>query len=492
MAKGQATSFSGLAPGIALVLLASLGLFHQLARDQRFHPDEAFFMTFARAAAVNGDWLLPGALDKPPLSIYFSALSMVAVGNTADAAGVLQLDTRLGEFAGRLPNALLGILLAALMLRLAWRVCGNASAGMLAGLLTATSPVALAYGASAFTDMSLVFCSVAALYCGLARHWGRAGIALGLAFWCKQQAVFAVAFLLLLWLASGAKRSDGMRLGLPLCVLAAGLLLWDGARQETSIFLQAAANNQPANGLADPALWFGRLREWLGMGAWLLGPPGLTVSIVAVALSSLLRRQRPAKAGRSFQFERLMFLAVLAYLGTHTILNFNLYPRYLVLIAPLLILMVAGRLAAVFARIRIGKILVLCTVAMVLAGTVYTLGTSSPFDEARVGLDRLAAHLNAKPVATVIYDPWLGWELGYYLGQWHNKRRVHYPTAEAMVAGATALEEAGARYLVAPTDKPYQSWLTALVDAGFQVSEDYRRDRFAVFRLIPPSPNTGG
>ena len=77
---------------IALVLLATFTLIHQLTADLRFHPDEAFFMAFARGAAVNGDWLLPGALDKPPLALYFSALSMVAVGNTADDAGVLHLD----------------------------------------------------------------------------------------------------------------------------------------------------------------------------------------------------------------------------------------------------------------------------------------------------------------------------------------------------------------------------------------------------------------
>ena len=48
----------------------------------------------------------------------------------------------------------------------------------------------------------------------------------------------------------------------------------------------------------------------------------------------------------------------------------------------------------------------------------------------RLALMRLARHLNGKPVATVIYDPWLGWELGYYLGVWHDKRRVHYPDAD--------------------------------------------------------------
>jgi hypothetical protein len=52
------------------ILLLGIGLrFHALARDMRFHPDEALFATFARAAAVKGDWLLHGSLDKTPLPV---------------------------------------------------------------------------------------------------------------------------------------------------------------------------------------------------------------------------------------------------------------------------------------------------------------------------------------------------------------------------------------------------------------------------------------
>ena len=132
-----------------VVLLASLLQFHQLGRDTRFHPDEAHFMTFARGAAVNGDWMLPGALDKPPITIYFSASGMVAFGIVADADGVLHLDPLAGEFAARVPNIMMAIMLAALMMRLSWRSCRDEGVAMLAGLLTATSSALLAFGATA-------------------------------------------------------------------------------------------------------------------------------------------------------------------------------------------------------------------------------------------------------------------------------------------------------------------------------------------------------
>ena len=271
MAEKARRRFGRLAAPLLLLLFTSFTQFHQLGRDWRFLPDEAFFMTFARNAAVNGDWLLPGPLDKPPLSIYLSALSMVVVGVTADAGAVLQLDARQGEFAGRLPNALLAIMLAALMMRLAWRLHRCRWTAIFAGMLTAASPFLLAYGASAFTDMSLLMCSAAALYLALTGRWMPAGVALGLAFWCKQQALLFFPLIALIMLARRAGPRGWLRACLALGVGCAALLIWDGARLEASIFLQAAVNNAPEAWLAAPPQWLGRLGAWLERGFWLLG-----------------------------------------------------------------------------------------------------------------------------------------------------------------------------------------------------------------------------
>ena len=89
-------------------------------------------------------------------------------------------------------------------------------------------------------------------------------------------------------------------------------------------------------------------------------------------------------------------------------------------------------------------------------------------------------------MARVIYAPWLGWELDYYLGVWSDKRRVHFPTAEALAAGALALHERGERYFAAPENQPYAAWLGALERAGFGSELDYQRDGFVVYRLSPP------
>lgn len=447
-------------------------------------------MTFARGGAVNGDWLLPGSLDKPPLSIYFSALSMVAVGLVADADGVLHLDPRIGEFAGRLPNACLALLLTALMMRLAWRVYQCRWAALFAGLLAATSPYLLAYGASAFTDVSLLFWSMAALYFALTGRWALAGAGLGLAFWGKQQAAFIAPLIVMILLARGGRRQDWRRLGLTLAVFCAALLVWDGARPEASIFAQAAANNSPAAWLVEPWRWLGRLADWLGLGLWLLGPPLLTsLLLLGAAIASAQRMGAGAARNQARPVEGALLLYIIGYLGAHVLFQFNFYDRYLLLILPPLLLLVAGQLARLPLDGGRGRGLRWSLVALLAAGGLWTLRTDLPIGGDRgayTGIDALAAQLNAKPTAAVIYNPWLGWELAYYLGQWQDKRLAHYPTAEALVAGALALDEIGARYFVAPIDQPHEAWLAALRGAGFGLQVDYERDRFIVYRLAVP------
>lgn len=475
-----------LAASAAIILLAGLLQFHLLTRDSRFHSDEAFFMTFARGAAIKGDWLLSGSLDKPPLSIYLSALSMMAVGVSVDGTGVLQLDVYAGEFAGALPNVMLALLFTALMMRLAWQRYRDWTSALFAGLLSATSPCLASYGASAFTDMSLLFFALAAFYFAGSRRcpwkWAGAALALGLAFWSKQQAIFVAALLALLLIRGRTDWRAWLRFALPLGAALLALLAWDAARPEASIFLQAAVNNAPDQLLAPPASWPQRLAHLLGASLWLLGPPGLSLLLLAGAA---LAAYRHADLLRS---DRGLAAAIGVYLVIHLVFGFRLYDRFLLLLLPLIILLVARGLAAL-GEIHARRRPRLLVVAAVLLGAAGTFSGQTPLTSGRgtvAGIDELADHLNSKPVATVIYDRWLGWQLDYYLGPWHDKRRVYHPAPDALVADALSLDEVGARYFVSPLGHPYERWVDALHDAGFAVAVDYRSDHFIAFRLLPP------
>jgi hypothetical protein len=121
--------------------------------------------------------------------------------------------------------------------------------------------------------------------------------------------------------------------------------------------------------------------------------------------------------------------------------------------------------------------------AFIAATGTYDIGGD---DGQHDGIDVLADYLNSKPIAAVIYDHWLDWELDYYMGEWTNKRRVYYPTPQQLVEGALQLEETGVRYFVAPVDENITEWLNALAAADFAISLDYESANFRVFALVPP------
>jgi len=183
----------------------------------------------------------------------------------------------------------------------------------------------------------------------------------------------------------------------------------------------------------------------------------------------------------------LLLLWVIGYLLVHIILTVGVYDRYLLLLVFPLALLIAQALV----RLLPGRTLMIAGVLALLlsAPALQAAGHRLPVggdSGRRDGIDQLATYLNQLPVAAVVYDPWLGWELGYYLGPWTSLRRVHYPTPEALIADALLLPETGTRYFVAPVERDVSSWLAALAEAGFRPLEVWRLPRFVVWALTPP------
>jgi hypothetical protein len=98
-------------------------------------------------------------------------------------------------------------------------------------------------------------------------------------------------------------------------------------------------------------------------------------------------------------------------------------------------------------------------------------------------MDELGAYLDTKPLGTIVYDHWLGWELGYYLGTWSDKRLTYYPDPMALAADARLQPDPAPRYFVAPIDIRVEDWLNALRDAGFEVHLDYQMERQVVYQI---------
>ncbi|HLV37105.1 MAG TPA: glycosyltransferase family 39 protein, partial [Spirillospora sp.] len=177
---------------LLVVLLGAWLRFHALVQDIRFQPDEAWFSTFARAAALNGDWWLRGPLDKPPLAIYANALAQVFIGDS--------------EFAARVPGTFAGILLLPVMFAAAQAWYGaprRVPLSLTVLILAALSPYAIAFSATAYTDTPMLLGLGLALALAGRSQWGWSGVWLGLAFACKQQALFYLPLLLMLGWSAG-------------------------------------------------------------------------------------------------------------------------------------------------------------------------------------------------------------------------------------------------------------------------------------------------
>jgi 4-amino-4-deoxy-L-arabinose transferase-like glycosyltransferase len=483
---------------LTALLLAALFRFHALGGDMRFHPDEALFATFARSAAVHGDWMLPGALDKTPLSMYISALGLHFGAAYMTGSDIIAVDLRPGEFAARLPHTLIGLMLVALIYPLAATLYPRQRRlPVVAILLAALSPYLIVFSATAFTDMLMLTLMSAALLAAARERPAWSGWLLALSIAAKQQGVFYLPLILgALWLRGGLSGRSTQRFGLALAAGIGLLLAWDAARPGTSVFALAAAHNDPERLLVTPAEWLPRLGTWLDHTGWLLGPPLITAGLVVAGLAVWLYG-RGASHGRA---DRLLWGYIFGYAALHWLAAFNTYDRYLLPLVPLAAI-VCGRgvlwLWELSASHRMRRfllaVLILCMPVLIAGAYQAARGGTEIAREGREFIDSgdiiaLVDHLNAKPLGAIIYDHWLGWELGYYLGAWTDKRRVYYPAPGALAADARRNPDLAPRYLVAPAGVAVEPWLQALAEADFAINPEDNNTGFIIYRLIPPRP----
>jgi len=478
---------------LVIVLIGAWLRWHTLAADFRLHPDEALFSTFARGAVLNGEWMLPGALDKPPLSIYAIAVSSLPFVETRPD-GLPDLRLRTGETAARLPSTLASIVSIALIYTIARRLYRDEQTALLAAALLAFSPFAVAFSATAFTDGLMFFWLLVSLWTLATGRWSWGRVALALAFASKQQAVLYLPLLLaigILRLSFTWRKLAGFTLTFVAGVLL--LLAWDTLRaQPAGIFALAIANNDPARFIRGDEL-IPRLVQWLSnANAWFTPA---TIIFVILGIGSVLLRaiRQPRRFGSALDLALLGYVAI--YFLMHWLIAFNTYDRYLLPLLPLVTLLAARGGIAFWDwwRVRLpGN-------EISLAGLIclaVIAGSARDAAEGRInvgadrgehqGIDRVAAYLDALPLGAIIYDHWFGWELDYYLGEWTNKRRVYYPTADALTRDALRQPDPAPRYFVAASDQPHSSWIEALENAGFAPELVYQEARFLIYELTPP------
>ncbi|MBC7870222.1 MAG: hypothetical protein H7Y09_05235 [Chitinophagaceae bacterium] len=265
-------------------------------------------------------------------------------------------------------------------------------------------------------------------------------------------------------------------------------MLWDKARGETSIFALAAVNNNPGRIFAAKEEWLPRLSAWLSDSAAIFGTGGLTLGFVIIAGVALLKNMQRG--------DLLIALYIVSYGLLHWLAAFNIYDRYLLPLVPLLAIL-AGRGIASGAnwsgdRIKHipNAIFCACVILAILALSIMSLRVADTIHHANeadsTGILALADFLNDKPLGTIIYDHWLGWEMGYYMGAWTDKRRVYYPAPEIQAEDALRNPDPATRYLIAPINKNALVWVKMMEKQGFRAVLAYHCGGFVAYALIPP------
>ncbi|HRF95896.1 MAG TPA: hypothetical protein PLZ51_11905, partial [Aggregatilineales bacterium] len=322
--------------------------------------------------------------------------------------------------------------------------------------------------ASAFTD-SLMLMWVMGSWLAMERRQSfLSGFLLMVGFATKPQAIFFLPLLMMrgLW---GHPPKNWLRFAVGMIIPLISLLVWDANRGTTSIFA-LGQYNYPTQGLiTEPSDWVYRAMMWLYYLIYGINPILIILGIVMIfarafliiPISSLRHRQTQLK---SSNLTRLLWGYVILYNLLHILIGIPMYDRYVLLIIPFI---------AILLRRHIGFLAILGVIPMaifVYFDVTLEMGRDGYPVDSDGSIITLADEINALPFGAIVYDHWRGWELGYYLGAWSDKRRVYYPDPITQAQDSLNNPEKWTRYLVAPVNEYYEDWILAMQDVGYTVS----------------------
>ncbi len=505
------------------ILLLGFALRAAPLLQNRFHPDEALYATFARLIASGRDPMLSTVVvDKPPLPFYLMAASMSAFGGT--------------EFAARLPTLFAGVVSIALLVALG-RALYDRRTAALGALTLALSPLAILFAITLFTDTLLAAFVLWALLMAARGRWRLAGLAVGLAFTCKQTALFLVPLVLAVgtiqFIYHGENKKNSvfsvlsavMNFLWPALLCAAAVFLWDALRHAPiSFWVQGYTDNNPGRLVRANEIW-PRLAAWADLFHTLTGSRLAEAALLAGLLALFVPRRR----SRATLHDYTLAAFTLAFLGGYWLLAFNVWDRYLIVLAPMVALLL-GRVIAVVSgqwtvdsgqwtvdsdrwtvdsdlssfcarhfsfsivHRRIASLFIvslfivsMSAPALVAARSGYPVGGDhGAYD----GIDEIAKTLHTVPAGSVLYDHWLSWELGFYLFD-GPAYLVWMPGPDALADDLRSFGRASPRYIVAPSWESFTEMQTAIEAAGFTVQTiqtAHRRDgslSFTLYKIVP-------
>jgi hypothetical protein len=500
----------------AILIAAQLRLLPLL--DNRFHPDEALYASFARLIVSGRDPLLSSVIvDKPPLSFYLTALSFSLLGST--------------EFAARLPNFYASLLSLALLFAFARRLY-DLSTAHLATWILALSPFSILFSITVFIDPLLTLFVLWGLWAVLTRQPRAAGLTFALAFATKQTALLflpLVVALILLALPPSATPPLAFRqvvsalrpIFIGLIVATLVIFSWDVVRQAPVGFWQQGYTDNIPGRLARSSEVWPRASAWLDLLHYFTASRILNALFILGLPLLILYDFRHASPSA---LADLIFMAyLLLYLAGYWLLAFNIWDRYLLPVLPLLALLLAriavggwrlvvgswSLVAGHWSKVVIGYLppatchFVICHLSFVIRHSSFVLlllpsaltashsgypigGDHGAYD----GIDDAERFIRTLPYGGVLYDHWLNWEWGFYL--FEGPLYISWFSGpEMLTTDLLSFGHTSPRYLAVPSWESDAEVRAAAEQAGFNFLSVYtahRRDgsiSITVYQLVP-------
>jgi 4-amino-4-deoxy-L-arabinose transferase-like glycosyltransferase len=497
-----------------VILVVGMVLRGLLLNRPGLHPDEALYASWALRIADGSDPALLGIyVDKPPLLIYLLAVLFRLTGFDGQAPPDIQ---RL-ILAGRLA-ALLASSISLVLLGLVARRAYGPRVALGALVLFAVSPLAVRLSPTLFTDPWLVLWVLLGLWAALGQRAWLAGIACGLAYATKQQALLFMPLLLAVLLVNRrwpiapapfqaiSSRRLAWRWLNGFTLVAVAVLWWDSLRwQWMPSYWERSAQTYGGLALALDAGLPERLTQWGALLSYSLGWP-LWLALGALVFWAVLNRQdSAAPAQRSPRwFDGLVLLFSAGYLLLHVGTNLAPWDRYVLPLLPLLsLLMARGAFWAwdsvsvsVQSSSRSSWAAKTGAAAALVLGVLYASYTASfarmPLGDggAYDGVQQVAAYVRtAEPPGAILYHHWLGWHYGFYLYAAPVELRWWQEPADLARKVAAS---SGQRQLIAfPAGREQEGARTALAAAGLALSpvlaaaDAYGAPSVTLYRIEP-------
>ncbi len=503
----------------------------------RFHQDEAIYAHWALKVVTGQDpWLSHCAVDKPPLHIYCLVLFMHLFGHS--------------ETVARLPGELFSAASLLLVFFLGKRLY-NQRVALVCLALAAFSPFNILFAPTALTDPMMVAWVLGSLLAVAYGRWGLSGWLLGLGFITKPPAILFLALIVAVG-ATGLDRPSAsaqagkpgsplLRFGVAFGLALIPAVIWDIMRAAPNGFFEQSLVSYGGLRWAAIASWPERLHEWSQFLGYFTGSRTLNF-ILIVGLPFLLGYAGLRwRTERSARLDWMFALFAAGFILVHTLVDFNIWDRYLLGLAPVVLLLLArvlllpldlwqtyGRLVHRRLSPRLsdgadchgrdanpqpdcvlplagdtGKylhffygvgvtILLLFTLLRPVrdaASSRYGIGGAHG---AYNGIDAVVSYIRGNvPGGAVIYHHWLGWHYSFYLFdfpylfQW-------YTTADELAEDASH-RSGTPKYIAFPSWRSATAYRWALRQAGLNTApiyEAYREDGTRSFTLYRIEENT--